>query len=158
MTIRSIFRSPLLAAAAACALAGCAWPGQRPGGAQYSVDEFTYESTLDLPQSIKLVDTSTNAVIWQFEVPIGQEVVIRFQDGYDPANVNRPSLMRWEVKERGDEWGELHNVMTVPDKSQRRVDVYRRHDTTAVPMPEQVYNPRKPPKMRDVDAAPMYSP
>ena len=148
----------LLLIACGCLIAGCMWPGQRPGGAQYSLDEFTYESTQDFPQSVKLIDTNTNAVLWQLDVPIGQQVVISFEDNYDPDNVNRPALMRWELKPRGEEFGELHNVMPAPDRTQRRVDVYLRKDSGPVPFPEQVNNAKKPPKRRDVDAKPMYTP
>ena len=157
MTRLSLVGAPLIAACGLM-LAGCAFPGQRPGGAQYSLDEYTYESTQDFPQSVKVLDLSTNATLWQLDVPIGQQVVIRFEDNSDPDNVSRPALMRWEVKPRGDEFGELHNVMPAPDRTQRRVDVTLRTDKTAVPLPEQVSNPRRPAKMRDVNASPMYSP
>ncbi len=158
MTTRpSYARTSFLLAACGFFIAGC-WPGQRPGGAQYSVDECTYESTQEFPQSVKVTDLSTNAILWQLDVPVGQQVVIRFEYNYDPDNVTRPALMRWEIKPRGDQFGELHNVMPAPDRTQRRVDVYLRKDNVAVPFPEQVNNPRKPPKMRDGDGKPMYSP
>ena len=148
----------LLVCACGSLIVGCGWPGQRPGGSQYSLDEFTYESTPDLPQSVKLIDIGTNATLWQLDVPVGQQVVIRFQDDYDPDNVTRPALMHWEVKPRGDEFGELHNTMPCPGRTHRRVDVYERKDVVAVPLPEQIANPRKPPPQRDVNAPPMYSP
>ena len=138
--------------------AGGCWPGQRPGGSQSSVHEFTYESTIDMPQSVQLRDLATGTVIWQYDVPIGQVVVIRFQDNYNPSNASRPALMRWQAKARGDEFGELYNVMPAPGSDQRRVETYLRKDTTAVPPPEMVHNPQKPQPMRDVTAKPMYTP
>ena len=117
------------------ALGGC-WPGYRPGGSQASADEYTYVSTPDCPQTIQLLDWTTNTTIWTLDVPVGKELVMRFYDDHDPKNPTRPALMRWEIFDAGREFGELHNAIPAPDSSHRRVDPSIRKTATAVPAPE----------------------
>jgi hypothetical protein len=113
------------------AMAGCWMPGYRPGGPQATRDLYTFESTTDFPQSIQLIDTASGEVIWSVNVPIGQQVVIRFYDDHDPRNEERPALMRWEMMNRGTRWGELDNAMPVPTYDRRLLEVYYRDGDVA---------------------------
>lgn len=130
-----------LAVPALCLLlAGCAWPGYRPGGNNSSTDAHTYFSTPDAPKTIKLMDWTTNTTIWQMDIPIGKQLTMQFYDDHDPKNVARPALMRWELWEIGHEFGELHNSMPAPDMYHRRLEMYITRNT-ATPTPENVEVP-----------------
>jgi len=123
------------AAAAVSSVGGC-MPGYRPGGGQSSMDAFAYESTVDYPQTVKVVDLGTNAVLWTMEVPVGKQLIIRFYEDHDLKNERCPSLLRWELRDTGDQYGELHNSMPVPSAHRRRVDVAFRANPSATPQPE----------------------
>jgi hypothetical protein len=128
-TIHSCTRTTLMAALCIAAVgltAGCYWPGYYPGGSQASRDLYTFESATDYPQSIQLRDLTTREVLWSINVPIGQQVVIRFYDGHDPRNEERPALMRWELMERGTRFGELGNAIPVPRRDRRLMEVFIR--------------------------------
>lgn len=107
-------------------LGGCSYPGYYPGGSQASLDEYTYESTHDFPQSVHLIDHVSGEVIWSVHVPIGQQVVMRFYENHDPSNTERPTLMRWEMMPRGKRFGKLNSAMPVPPYDRRRLDVQLR--------------------------------
>lgn len=136
-----MFRLDRLAVPAlAMLLAGCAWPGYRPGGNQSSADQYTCISTPDAPKTISVLDWTTNTTIWQMDVPPGKQLTMQFYDDHDPKNVARPTLMRWELWPAGQEFGELHNALPVPDKDHRlvRMDMTKR---PATPTPENVELP-----------------
>jgi hypothetical protein len=130
---RSVFI--LAAGLLALGVAGCD-PGHRPGGSQTSMDEFTYESTPDTPKTIRVLDLGTNSVLWTIQVPVGQQVVIRFNENPKSTDPNRPDLMWWELMEMGNEHRQLHNSMPAPPSYLRRIDVELRKNATAVPAPE----------------------
>src|SRR5437773_5544586 len=133
---------PLFAAAAFAGLAAC-WPGHRPGGSEQSIDEHTYISTPDFPKTVRVVDWTTNTTLWSVDVPVGKQVTIRFYDDHDPKNTARPALMRWEIYEAGNEFGDLHNAMPVPDAGHRKI-VWDVQKTPAVPTPENTEGARSP--------------
>jgi hypothetical protein len=116
-------------------LAGCSWPGYRPAGSQASNDAHTYISTPDAAKSVRVLDSSTNTVLWSMDVPIGKQLTLQFYDDHDPRNADRPALMRWELSNAGREFGELHSSMPVPDQHHRRIDWYLTRNP-GVPVPE----------------------
>src|SRR5207248_2380081 len=64
-------------------------------------------------------------------------------DAPDPKNTARPALMRWEIYEAGNEFGDLHNAMPVPDAGRRKI-VWDVQKTPAVPTPENTEGARSP--------------
>jgi hypothetical protein len=114
---------------------GCWSPGYEPGGPMASRDLFTYVSTGDFPQNVTVLDWTTDEKLLTVEIPIGQQLVIRFFEDYNDKDPNRPALMRWKLMPRGQRFGELNNTMPVPDATRRRVDVDVRERADAVPMP-----------------------
>jgi len=124
-----------LAGALGTLLAGCWMPGYRAGGQGASRDLYTYESRPDFPQNIVVVDPTTNEKILTVEIPIGQQLVIRFFDDYNKKNEARPALMRWKLMPMGTLFGELDNSTPVGDADHRRIDVYVRSNAEAVPRP-----------------------
>src|SRR4051812_43262561 len=103
----------LLAGALTIGPGGC-YPAYSAGGPQASFDLFTYEGIPDHPRVITLVEMTTNQTIWSTEVPLGKQLVVRFYDDFDATNTPRPSLMRWEIMNLGEEYGQLDNAMPVP--------------------------------------------
>lgn len=116
------------------ALAGC-WPGYRPAGNQASSDAHTYISTAMSPKTIRVIDHTTNTVLWSIDLPVGKQVTLQFYANHDPKNTARPDLMRWELSDAGREFGELHSSMPVPPASQRRIE-WEHRKTPDVPTPE----------------------
>lgn len=115
-----------LTLAGTVAMGGCwGWmPGYRPGGSQASLDEYTYESTAEVQQTVALRDWTTGEEIWRLDVPVGKQVVIRFYDEQNPTQADRPAIMRWQIMDRGTMFGELRNAIPAPDATRRRVEVY----------------------------------
>ncbi len=143
MTPNSRIRRSFVAAALGLALAGFAGcvPGYSPGGSWASRDLYTYESTPDYPQNITVVDWTTNEKLLYVEVPVGQQLVVKFYPDHDTKNTARPDLMRWQLMPRNTSFGELTNSMPVPDYNHRRVDVTLRKTPEAVPQPTNVPPP-----------------
>lgn len=106
-------------AVAALAAGGCYYPG----GPMWSWDQFTYESTVWQPYTITLVDTRTGQTLWTVDVPVEQQLVMRFNDGQGTADNITPTMMEWELMPRGRRFGGLANAMPVPGRESRRVDV-----------------------------------
>lgn len=122
-----------IAGLSACLLTACKMPGYSAGGPQASLDQHTFPSTPDAPQTVTLVDWTTGEVIWTVDVPVGKQVTVRFYEGSQQRNdPRRPDLMRWEIQDRGTEYGELDNVLPVPASIHRRLDVTLRKDRPAV--------------------------
>ncbi len=115
------------------ALGGCWNPGYNEGGSMASRDLYTYYSTPNYPQNVTVIDWTTNEKLLSVEVPVGQQLVVRFYDDYNTKNTARPALMRWKLMPMGTRFGELDNSMPVPGPTQRRLDVTLRQNAEAVP-------------------------
>jgi hypothetical protein len=96
---------------------------------------YTYESTPDYPQNISIVDWTTNETLLTVEVPVGQQLVIRFYADHDTKNAARPDILRWKLMPKGTSFGELTNSLPVPDYNHRRIDVALRKSGESVPKP-----------------------
>ena len=102
---------------AASILGGCAMPG----GAMYSADKFCYVSDSHTPTTISLLDTRTRQVVWSTEIPVGQQLVISFFEGSDPA-ANMPDVMKYGFTKAGNWSASLQSSIPVPGAESRRVD------------------------------------
>lgn len=123
----------ILAFCSAVISAGCWYPGYSPGGSMASRDLYTYESTPNFPQDVSVIDWTTGEKLLFVEVPVGQQLVVRFYDDYNTKNTARPALMRWKLMPAGTRFGELDNSMPVPGPNQRRLDISVRKNAEAVP-------------------------
>jgi hypothetical protein len=123
---RSLASASLLATLALAGLGGCANSMWYPGGPLRSIDQYTYESTSHYPQTVSLIDTRTDQVIWTVDVPVDQQLVMRFEKGDGDDNRITPDKMVWDVWPRGQRSGEPQYSMNVPDATARRVDVLMR--------------------------------
>lgn len=101
-------------------------------------NQFTYTSTVSVPQTVKLVELSSNEVIWSVDVPVGQQLTLDFNDRNDKTNPARPDLMSWRLSEIGGSTN-VKNSLPVPPAWNRRVDSsIRRQGAEAVPAAEAV--------------------
>jgi hypothetical protein len=114
---------------------GCWYPGYTAGGQGASRDLYTYESTPDFPQNVTVIDWTTSETLLTVEVPVGQQLVIRFYDDYNKDNKERPALMRWKLMPLGTKFGELDNSAPVPAYTHRRIDTAIRTKSESVPKP-----------------------
>lgn len=99
---------------------GCSpWDPHGPAG---SNDEFTYYSLPHQPQTVTLIDTRSGEKIWNCDVPVGQQLSLRFLNGYG-TEAKGQDTMRWKLFPVGQKYGVLDNKMAVPPASSRRLDV-----------------------------------
>ncbi|MGD9689743.1 MAG: hypothetical protein AB7K52_08835 [Phycisphaerales bacterium] len=134
----------LRTAASACSLlvvsgvlvsGGCLPNYWTPGGPMGSDDRYTYESTEWLPQTVTVVDTVTQQVIWSKEVPVGKKLIMRFTEPEDlyrdsrSADPELPVKLQWDIIPAEEEWATPKQTSWVVKS--RRVDVKLR------PVPEQ---------------------
>jgi hypothetical protein len=122
---RSPARRALALAGAAALISllgvGC-YPYYSPGGTGASYDTFTYESTPQFPQTVNLIDLRTNETLWSVDVPEGKQLVVSFYDDYNTSNPGKPALMRWQIMDNGEMWGQLSNAMPVPEAHNRLLE------------------------------------
>jgi len=112
----------LAMAAAALALGGCYYPG----GSMQSGGASTYESTTFFPVTVTIRNTLTQENIWTTDVPVGQQLVIWFNDNMRPGDALLPDTMDWELMPTGTRYGGLDNTVPMPSASCRAVVVTKR--------------------------------
>ena len=110
----------LLAACVTYFSAGCT--SYEAGGAEESLDQYTYESTSTFPQSISIVDTRTSDLVWAMDIPVGQQLTIKFNDDVKRSNRVGYDEMTWGLNPVGGSGRSLSNTMRVPPRSARRID------------------------------------
>ncbi len=110
-----------IAALAACTSPGL--PGFYAGGNQASNDRYVYESTRDVPMSVDLRDRRTNQIIWTYDVPAGQQLVIDFDEG-DGSEYQKPGddIMRWGTMPLGTSFKPLTSSIQVPTATDRMLE------------------------------------
>ncbi len=94
-----------------------------PGGSGAAIDEYTYVSEPYTPQTITVVDTRTGEAVFAMDVPVGQQLVINFDDKRIQSEEWMSGVMRWRLMPAGHMYGRLTNRISVPPPSSRRVDV-----------------------------------
>lgn len=128
---------------AAGLLGGCAMPG----GSMYSADKFTYVSDSHSPKTISLLDTRTRQVVWTTEIPVGQQLVISFFEGSDPA-ANMPDVMKYGFTKAGRWSATMQSSIPVPGQESRRVDcIIRTAPEFAADVVAPTPTPAQPPTM-----------
>ena len=99
------------------ALSGCTWL-QRERGSQQSDDQHVYVSRPWEPKTVSLIDTRDNEVIWSYEVPVGEKLVLRFED-HD--KVEPGETMLWGAGDPNKGKIKLVNEIPVPASSSRKL-------------------------------------
>ena len=116
-TVMILALTGALAGAAACNKQG----RFKPGGDGVSRDQFTYESASWMPQTVTIHDTRTGEAIWSMDIPVGQQLVVRFVRDAGPDEFY-PDAMRWAMMERGTRQGTLSNMIGVPPADARLIE------------------------------------
>jgi hypothetical protein len=111
----------LTAATALSTAAACAQGRYKPGGDGVSRDQFTYESASWMPQTVTVHDTRTGEAIWSLDIPVGQQLVVRFVRDAGPDEFY-PDAMKWEVMERGTRKAALTHMIGVPPADARLIE------------------------------------
>lgn len=111
----------LLLLLAALPLGGC-WA---PGGTHGFVRESdTFESTVDMPQTVTLIDRRTGETLWSYDVPVDMQLSLKFsEDANKEVDPAFPDLMKWDIWERGTMFGNPANQLPAPNKASRFLDV-----------------------------------
>lgn len=121
---KSVFSKSLLALpmlGAALFLTGC------DGGPEM----YTYRSEVHSPKTVTLRDTSSGEEILKVDVPVGQQLNLKFDKFRDIAETDGNDTLRWSLKPWNDESVAGGNTLKVPPPSSRRLDI------TLRPAPEQ---------------------
>ncbi|MFM9996584.1 MAG: hypothetical protein ACKVU4_12390 [Phycisphaerales bacterium] len=106
-------------------LAGC--QGYDAGGPMVSIDQHTFESKPDYPQTVTLLDHTTGETLWSVDIPVGRKLVMRFETGKNKLDPERPDLLLWDLMEFKVEYERLDNSMPVPPEWRRMLSVsYRK--------------------------------
>ncbi|MCB9838697.1 MAG: hypothetical protein H6813_05105 [Phycisphaeraceae bacterium] len=87
-------------------------------GAFYSNDSHTYVSTTWRPWTVTLVDTRTGEAVWSADVPVGQQLNVRFRHGGGPSAM-LPDMMDWGLMDEGTWYGHRDNRLPVPGRDAR---------------------------------------
>lgn len=111
----------LAASTGGCGLAYRA--GWNPGGSGVSTDKYTYVSEPWEPKTVELVDTRTGETLWSVDVPVGQQLAMRFYRDREKDDAYTPDLMRWDLMKAGTRFRRLENAMPVPPRNSRRIDM-----------------------------------
>ena len=96
-------------------LGGCWYSESGPG---YSGDVHTYVSTAWRPWTVTLVDTRTGEAVWSTDIPVDQQLVVRFRKGAGPSE-ELPDLMDWGLMKAGTYYGHRKNRLPVPGRDAR---------------------------------------
>ncbi len=124
-------KKTLAALAAVTVIGGCAVPGSWEGGSRVSDDKHVYVSRPYEPKTISVVNTATGETIWTVEIPVGEQLIVRFYDNKHDDPIMSAN-MRWEITEETTDFRRMTNLMTVPGRDFRRIDMELR-DTPEFP-------------------------
>lgn len=119
----------LVAAVLALSAGGCGFayrPYFDPGGSGVAIDEYTYVSQPGMPQSVRIIDTRTGETVFASDIPVGEQLVINFDDDVFPEHETMTAEMRWRLMPAGNRYGQLRNRVPMPPASSRRVDLFVR--------------------------------
>ena len=109
--------------ASACGPTSPYRPFYDEGGSGASIDEFTYVSTAHAPKTISIVDTRTDEIVFALDIPVGQQLVVNFDDKSANRDKYMSGTMRWGVMKAGNRFGNKRNRLDVPPARSRRIDM-----------------------------------
>ncbi|MBK7403604.1 MAG: hypothetical protein IPJ41_02950 [Phycisphaerales bacterium] len=130
--------------ASACGPTSPFRPFYDEGGSGASIDEFTFVSEPHSPKSVSLVDTRTEEVIFAVDIPVGQQLVVNFDDPSNTRGNYMSGNMRWALMKAGNRYGKLSNRIDVPPANSRRLEMNLRPGPE-VSTPPQVETMTPPP-------------
>lgn len=92
---------------------------------------YSYRSEVHSPKTVTLRDTSTGEEILKVDVPVGQQLNLRFDKFRDYAEADGNETLHWSIRPWNDDSVAGGNTLKVPPSSSRRVEM------TLRPAPEQ---------------------
>lgn len=111
-------------ACSAFALGGCWAAGLTQGGDHVSNDKFVYISDSYSPKTISLIDTRTKQPIWSGDIPVGQQMVVKFRQGRLAAQGDSmPDTMLWGLTRAGGYTAHNLNSLPCPPAAARRLEM-----------------------------------
>lgn len=105
-----------MAVAALVGLAALALPG-------CFHEKYSYASTVHMPLTVTMKNTSTGETIWSYDVPVGQQLNVTFQRDADLADSQGYDDMVWTVSDIGKSDAGRPSTLRVPPPSERRLDL-----------------------------------
>lgn len=92
---------------------------------------YAWRSEVHSPKTVTLRDTSSGEEILKVDVPVGQQLNMKFDKFRDIAETDGNDTLNWSLKNWNDDSVAGGNTLKVPPPSSRRLDV------TLRPAPEQ---------------------
>jgi hypothetical protein len=92
-------------------------------GACQGQERYYYKSEPHSPKTITLIDTSSQEVLLSVEVPVGQQLNMRFEGPRKRTEERGYDTLRWAVRPWGDESFGKANILQVPPSTSRRIDM-----------------------------------
>ena len=105
------------------------------GGSGIALDEYTYVSRPHTPKTVSVVDTRTEQVIFTMDVPVGQQLVMDFDDPDSREGEYLSGEMRWALMPAGYTNAQLRNRVNVPPPESRRIDMELREGPELATLP-----------------------
>ncbi len=94
------------------------------GGTLTSLDQYTYVSRSYAPKTMTLRNTSTGEVLWSVDIPVGQQLTVKFVKGRNKKNdPSMPDVLEWRIMAAGKRFGRLSNKMPIPMASSRLMEM-----------------------------------
>lgn len=128
------FAPPSLVALGAILLLAASGCSYKAGGPRQSLDRSTYRSTPHNPQTVSLIDTTKGQTLWTCEIPVGQQLVVRFVNKGTDAPARGIDTMRWALMPINSGRRTLDNEMPCPPSTARRLDGFQRASPEAYPI------------------------
>jgi hypothetical protein len=108
----------------ALGLGGCWAGGLSEGGDHISNDKFVYVSDSYSPKTITLIDTRTKQPVWTGDIPVGQQMVVKFRQGRLAAQGDSmPDTLLWGLTRAGGYSASNLNSVPCPPAAARRLEM-----------------------------------
>jgi len=118
-------------------LGGCVFWLQ-PGSQGYDHSKHVWTSTDTLPKTVRLVDTRSDEVLWEIDIPADHWLVTRIKPGRAKGgDPQYPDLMKFRIVEANRIWAHLPNKVDVPPEGARRWESIIREEAAAEPDPSE---------------------
>ncbi len=110
-------------------LSGCLHPGSKG----YDDSKHVWTSPRSLPQTVQLVDTRDDTVLWEMEVPAGKWLVTKLIEGKATGdNPDRPDRLKFRITRANAPFTTLTSSIDVPAAEFRRWELTLREPASAL--------------------------
>jgi hypothetical protein len=86
-------------------------------------ERVSYRSDSYSPKTINVLDSRTGESLLTVDVPVGQQLNMKFEKSRDRAEAEGVDTLRWSLRKWGDAGLSPGSTREVPPPSARRVDV-----------------------------------